>query len=83
MTHMSNYANDQLALYTFSELLEFVEMNTNIQLKYSASSPSTHDAPLKLAEYYFDMYPNEKQPLWTVSSTLTLNYFHRPRELSI
>lgn len=73
MTHMSNYANDRLALYTFSELLEFVEKNTNLQLKYAATSEGINDAPLKLAQYYFDLYPKEKQPLWTVSK-LTWDY---------
>lgn len=72
MTHMSNYANDRLALYTFSELLEFVETNTNLQLKYAATSQNSNDAPLRLAEYYFDLYSNEKQPLWTVSKICLL-----------
>lgn len=71
MTHMSNYANDRLALYTFSSLLDFVQRNTNLQLKYaSENGENEHLAPLKLADYYFDLYPIEKQPLWTVSMIL-------------
>lgn len=39
MTHMTNYANDRLAPYTFATLLDFVQQNTNLQLRYAASSP--------------------------------------------
>lgn len=55
---MSNYANDRLALYTFSELISFVQRYTNLQLRYAN--------PLKLADIYFDLFPNEKTtPFWT------------------
>lgn len=82
MTHMTNYANDRLALYTFSALFDFVQTHTNLQLKYAASgraqpattTTTTNDqnyqlGPASLANYYFNLYPNEQNPLWTVSST--------------
>lgn len=90
MTHMSNYANDRLAPYTFGELFKFVQDYTNIRLKY-ASSITQHQAstnsydlnglnisddsedrlgPLKLANYYFDVNPDQREPLWTVSHWL-------------
>lgn len=72
MTHMSNYANDRLAPYTFTELVEFVQSYTNLELKY-APSTGNQSGPSKLADYYFNLYPNERQPLWTVSAILVLS----------
>ncbi|KAJ1528835.1 hypothetical protein ONE63_007209 [Megalurothrips usitatus] len=56
MTHMSNYGNDRLALYTFESVIKFVQCWTNLQL---ISVP-----PLQLAEKYFQMYPEEADPVW-------------------
>lgn len=68
MTHMSNYANDRLALFTFQRLFEFVRLNTNLVLQYVPSgliNGSLQLGPSKLADYYFKLYPDEKDPLWT------------------
>ena len=59
MTHMTNYGSDRLALYTFDKVVNFVEMWTNIRLKA--------EKPVKLAKKYFEIFPQEKEPLWTVS----------------
>ena len=58
MTHMSNYGNDRLGLYTFESVIKFVQCWTNLQLK---SLP-----PLELSKLYFKMYPDEKDPVWRV-----------------
>ena len=58
MTHMSNYGNDRLGLYTFESVVKFVQCWTNLQLK---SLP-----PLDLAKLYFKMYPDEEDPVWRV-----------------
>lgn len=85
MTHMSNYANDRLAPFTFRKLFDFVRANTNIQLRYAPSGVSGNADGLEskvqpqdennlgpnfLAHYYFALNPNEREPLWTVSGTL-------------
>ena len=59
MTHISNYGNDRLALFLFEHAINFIQKWTNIQL--------VTEPPLKLAEVYFNLYPSEKLPLWTVS----------------
>lgn len=59
MTHMSNYGNDRLALYTFESVVKFLRCWTNVRL---ASAP-----PLALAEKYFQLRPDELNPLWGVS----------------
>ncbi|KAJ6216358.1 hypothetical protein RDWZM_007515 [Blomia tropicalis] len=56
MTHQSNYANDRLALYTFEAVIKFIQCWTNLQL---FSLP-----PLELARKYFQIYPEEKDPIW-------------------
>ncbi|XP_050669112.1 bifunctional heparan sulfate N-deacetylase/N-sulfotransferase [Leptidea sinapis] len=56
MTHMSNYGNDRLALYTFESVVKFLRCWTNVRL---ASAP-----PLALAEKYFQLRPDELSPLW-------------------
>ncbi|XP_077300149.1 N-deacetylase and N-sulfotransferase sfl isoform X2 [Arctopsyche grandis] len=56
MTHMSNYGNDRLALYTFESVLKFLRCWTNIRL---SSSP-----PVQLAEKYFKLHPEEMDPVW-------------------
>jgi len=64
MTHMSNYGNDRLALYTFETAIKFVQCWTNLQLM-------TYP-PVTLAEKYFKMHPDEIDPIWGVSGN---NYF--------
>ena len=64
MTHMTNYANDQLALYTISRLVDFVYRWTNLELKYAS--------PLELADIYFKLFPQDKSPVWLVSCRWTM-----------
>lgn len=59
MTHMSNYGNDRLGLYTFESVIKFIQCWTNIRL--------TTAPPLQLAEAYFKLYPDETDPVWGVS----------------
>lgn len=59
MTHMSNYGNDRLALYTFESVVKFLRCWTNVRL---GSAP-----PLQLAAKYFQLRPDELNPLWGVS----------------
>ncbi|EEB17253.1 heparan sulfate N-deacetylase/N-sulfotransferase, putative [Pediculus humanus corporis] len=56
MTHMSNYGNDRLALYTFESVIKFIQCWTNLRL---LSAP-----PVQLAEKYFLLYPEEVDPVW-------------------
>ncbi|XP_076169765.1 N-deacetylase and N-sulfotransferase sfl isoform X2 [Ptiloglossa arizonensis] len=56
MTHMSNYGNDRLALYTFESVIKFIQCWTNLRL---STAP-----PLQLAERYFQLYPEESDPVW-------------------
>lgn len=58
MTHMSNYGNDRLGLYTFESVIKFIQCWTNLKL---SSAP-----PLQLAESYFKLYPGEADPVWGV-----------------
>uniref|UniRef100_A0A8C9RT65 [heparan sulfate]-glucosamine N-sulfotransferase n=2 Tax=Scleropages formosus TaxID=113540 RepID=A0A8C9RT65_SCLFO len=56
MTHLSNYGNDRLGLYTFVNLATFVECWTNLKLH---TLP-----PLQLAHKYFQLFPEQRNPLW-------------------
>ncbi|XP_069599864.1 bifunctional heparan sulfate N-deacetylase/N-sulfotransferase 4-like [Ranitomeya imitator] len=56
MTHLSNYGNDRLGLYTFVNLADFVQTWTNLKLQ---TLP-----PLHLAQKYFELFPEQKDPLW-------------------
>ncbi|KAK7929652.1 hypothetical protein WMY93_006047 [Mugilogobius chulae] len=56
MTHLSNYGNDRLGLYTFVHLASFVRSWTNLQLH---TLP-----PLQLAHKYFQLFPEQRNPLW-------------------
>lgn len=71
MTHQSNYANDRLAPFTFERLFQFVQRHTNLQLRFATSDDPTESpqlGPLRLANLYFAMHPEEQtEPLWTVS----------------
>lgn len=60
MTHLSNYGNDRLAIYTFESVIKFLQCWTNLQLM---TLP-----PLKLAAKYFQIHPEEIDPVWTVIS---------------
>lgn len=64
MTHMSNYGNDRLALYTFESVIKFIQCWTNLRL---SSAP-----PLQLGERYFQLYPEEADPVWGVSELINL-----------
>lgn len=59
MTHLSNYGNDRLGLYTFVNLANFVQSWTNLKLQ---TLP-----PVQLAHKYFELFPEQKDPLWQVS----------------
>lgn len=72
MTHMTNYGNDRLALYTFETVAKFIHCWTNLRLH---TRP-----PLQLADYYFQLHPDEADAVWHVSVlignyTLTLTVF--------
>uniref|UniRef100_A0A669CNG2 [heparan sulfate]-glucosamine N-sulfotransferase n=1 Tax=Oreochromis niloticus TaxID=8128 RepID=A0A669CNG2_ORENI len=56
MTHLSNYGNDRLGLYTFESLVKFVQCWTNLRLQ---TLP-----PVQLAKRYFQIFPDERDPLW-------------------
>ena len=58
MTHMSNYGNDRLALYTFEAVIKFVQCWTNLQI--------LSISPVQLGDKYFRMYPEESEPIWGV-----------------
>jgi len=60
MTHLSNYGNDRLGLYTFANLANFVKSSTNLKLQ---TLP-----PVQLAEKYFELFPEQTDPLWQVLS---------------
>lgn len=64
MTHLSNYGNDRLGLYTFESLVKFVQCWTNLRLQ---TLP-----PVQLAKKYFEIFPQEKNPLWQVRRQLLL-----------
>ncbi|KAK7111905.1 hypothetical protein V1264_011458 [Littorina saxatilis] len=56
MTHMNNYGNDRVALFTFEGMVKFLQCWTNLRL---ISVP-----PVQLGINYFNMFPEEKDPLW-------------------
>ncbi|KAI1291925.1 Bifunctional heparan sulfate N-deacetylase/N-sulfotransferase [Halotydeus destructor] len=56
MTHLSNYGNDRLALYAFESVIKFVQCWTNLRI---STLP-----PTELAAKYFQMHPEESDPLW-------------------
>lgn len=58
MTHLSNYGNDRLALYTFESVIKFVQCWTNLVL--------VQKSPMDHAIKYFDMFPEEQDPVWKV-----------------
>lgn len=58
MTHLSNYGNDRLGLYTFKHLVRFLHSWTSLRLQ---TLP-----PVQLAQKYFQIFSEEKDPLWQV-----------------
>lgn len=58
MTHLSNYGNDRLALLVFDSLTKYLQCWTNLKLSC--------EHPTDLAERYFNMYPDEVEPVWQV-----------------
>ncbi|CAD5116612.1 DgyrCDS5485 [Dimorphilus gyrociliatus] len=56
MTHMSNYGRDRLALYTFTAVFDWLKCWTN--LKFIQTSP------INMANYYFNLFPEEIDPIW-------------------
>lgn len=58
MTHLSNYGNDRLGLYTFVHLASFLHSWTNLELH---TLP-----PVQLAHTYFQLFPGQRNPLWQV-----------------
>ncbi|XP_019482917.1 PREDICTED: bifunctional heparan sulfate N-deacetylase/N-sulfotransferase 3 [Hipposideros armiger] len=56
MTHLSNYGNDRLGSYTFLNLANFVQSWTHLKLQ---TLP-----PVQLAHKYFELFPDQKDPLW-------------------
>lgn len=59
MTHMTNYAKDRLAPFLFQTLFQFVTRWTKLELQT--------EHPLNLGKKYFNLFPEDKLPLWTVS----------------
>ena len=64
MTHTTNYAMDRVALTLFDHLFKFINRWTNIKLHTGR--------PTALAKKYFETFPEDKYPLWTVSVWLCL-----------
>jgi len=62
MTHVTNYATDRLALDLFKQVFEFTRQYTNLEL--------LTDTPLSLGKRYFEIFPEDKIPLWNVSFIL-------------
>uniref|UniRef100_A0A674ARA1 Bifunctional heparan sulfate N-deacetylase/N-sulfotransferase 1 n=1 Tax=Salmo trutta TaxID=8032 RepID=A0A674ARA1_SALTR len=56
MTHLSNYGNDRLGLYTFRNLVKFLQTWTNLRLQTLA--------PVQLAQRYLRIFPEERDPIW-------------------
>ena len=56
MTHMPNYSADRLAPYTFESLIGMLQCWTNLELKTVR--------PVELSKIYFDLFPDEKMPIW-------------------
>lgn len=66
MTHLSNYGNDRLGLYTFKSLVMFINTWTNLKMQ---TLP-----PIQLAQKYFSLFPSERDPLWQVSRTRLVGF---------
>ncbi len=66
MTHQSNYAKDRLAIYLFNNLFNFINCWTNLELHSLA--------PVDMVKKYFELYPLEREPLWTVR--ISMDHIH-------
>ena len=58
MTHFGNYGNDRLATFLFENVFQFISCWTNLRF-YSLP-------PFDMVHKYFELNPNEKEPIWTV-----------------
>lgn len=58
MTHITNYATERLAPQLFTALFQFTHTWTNLEL--------STDLPLSLGKRYFEIFPEDKVPLWGV-----------------
>lgn len=67
MTHISNFAHDRLALYLFNALFSFVRRWTQLEL--------IAERPLTLGKKYFEIFPEDKMPVWTVRELLYRDYY--------
>lgn len=67
MTHLSNYGNDRLGLYTFKSLMMFIRTWTNLKVQ---TLP-----PIQLAQKYFSLFPSERDPLWQARPMPPLSHF--------
>ncbi|XP_037073073.1 LOW QUALITY PROTEIN: bifunctional heparan sulfate N-deacetylase/N-sulfotransferase 2-like [Pollicipes pollicipes] len=56
MTHLSNYGNDRLGLYTFESAARFVSCWTHLRLRT--------EPPDRLADQYFQRFPEQRDPVW-------------------
>ena len=59
MTHVPNYSNDRLAIFLFENVFKFISCWTNLKF-YTLP-------PLKIVEKYFELNPEDEEPVWTVS----------------
>ena len=59
MTHADDYISDQQAIFLFDNAFSFITSWTNLQFH---ALP-----PLEIVEKYFELRPNEREPIWTVS----------------
>lgn len=59
MTHMTNYANDRMAIYLFENTFKFFSCWTN--LKFLSLNP------YQTVKKYFELNPEYYEPVWTVS----------------
>ena len=63
MTHVENFSFDRLAIFLLENVFEFISSWTNLQFYYPP--------PLQTIEKYFELNPDHREPIWTVS----LNFF--------
>lgn len=59
MTHSGNYASDRLAVLLLQSLFKFVKQWTKLRLLTNSS--------INLGNKFFEIFPEDKSPLWTVS----------------
>ena len=58
MTHMGNFGNDRLAIFLFENSFKLLSYWTNLKFH---SLP-----PFDLVKKYFELNPDDKEPIWTV-----------------